>query len=210
MKLSKKRFVFYAAALPPEAFNVARHMRQFECDEQRALDDIARLRRQQFFRSDTYQVALLDGGSEAFTQLSIKRVDREPILGWREKQRIKNAIVGEEREALELFPAESRLVDTSNQYWLWVLPAGERLPCGFGERLVMQQRDHPRLSQSKQEPFDDALAGSISKAQELRRALHSSLRLQSHYAELLNGYDGGDRRTFATVEEWLNRMIEVG
>jgi len=29
-------------------------------------------------------------------------------------------IVGEEHEAFEVYPAESRLVDTANQYHLWV------------------------------------------------------------------------------------------
>lgn len=52
--------------------------------------------------------------------LSIKRLDREPITDWRHKQEIKNMIVGPEFEGVELFPAESRCVDTANQYHLWV------------------------------------------------------------------------------------------
>jgi hypothetical protein len=38
--------------------------------------------------------------------LSAKRVDREPLQDWRVLQEIKNALVGEECEAIELFPAE--------------------------------------------------------------------------------------------------------
>jgi hypothetical protein len=52
--------------------------------------------------------------------LSIKRVDREPVTDWRHKQEIKNMVVGPEFEGIELFPAESRCVDTANQYHLWV------------------------------------------------------------------------------------------
>jgi hypothetical protein len=68
--------------------------------------------------------------------LSIKRRDKESIHDWRDLQRIKNELAGPEDEAVELYPAESRLVDTSNQYHLWVLPKGMRMPFGFDERLV--------------------------------------------------------------------------
>jgi hypothetical protein len=44
---------------------------------------------------------------------------------------------------------------------------------------------------------------------ELRRALRASLRLQAHYAQLLNQYDGGSRMIFADVPEWLARLREV-
>ena len=43
---------------------------------------------------------------------------------------------GEDREAIEIFPSEKRLVDTANQYHLWVLPEGENMCFGFTERLV--------------------------------------------------------------------------
>ena len=39
---------------------------------------------------------------------------------WRDLQRIKNEICGDEKEALEVYPAMSRLVDNSNQFHLWV------------------------------------------------------------------------------------------
>lgn len=68
--------------------------------------------------------------------LSIRRNDRKPIRDWRHFQRIKNELVGPEREGVELFPAESRLVDEANQYHLWVLPEGERVPVGWNVRMV--------------------------------------------------------------------------
>jgi hypothetical protein len=43
----------------------------------------------------------------------------------------------------------------------------------------------------------------------LRQALAESLSLQSHYAELLNGYDAGRRLTFPTVDAWLERLVAI-
>jgi hypothetical protein len=42
-----------------------------------------------------------------------------------------------------------------------------------------------------------------------RLALEESVKLQSHYAELLNMHDGGQRRTFASAQEWLDRLAEL-
>lgn len=44
---------------------------------------------------------------------------------------------------------------------------------------------------------------------ELRKALEESVTLQSHYATLLNQHDGGERLTFKTAEEWINRLRDV-
>lgn len=40
----------------------------------------------------------------------------------------------------------------------------------------------------------------------LTRALVESVKLQSHYANLLNQYDGGRRLQFATCWEWIERI----
>ena len=45
---------------------------------------------------------------------------------------------------------------------------------------------------------------------DLYRALEESLKLQSHYAELLNMYDGGKRMQFKTPEEWVARLRKTG
>lgn len=55
-------------------------------------------------------------------QLSIKRVDKLVIHDWRDLQRIKNELAGPEMLAVEIYPPESKLVDTANQYFLWVVP----------------------------------------------------------------------------------------
>lgn len=77
-----------------------------------------------------------DAGLDGLLHLSIHDKPRSTRHDWREMQRIKNEVAGEEREAVELYPAESRLVDTANEYHLWVLGVGERWPFGFTERLV--------------------------------------------------------------------------
>lgn len=41
---------------------------------------------------------------------------------------------------------------------------------------------------------------------ELWYALEESVKLQSHYAELLNIYDNGQRIKFANATEWLIRL----
>lgn len=74
--------------------------------------------------------------------LSIKTRDKQARHDWRELQRIKNELVGEEVEAVEVYPAESRLVDTSNQYHLFCFPELDferrRLPFGYPDRLVAE------------------------------------------------------------------------
>ena len=89
----------------------------------------------EIYINDEYQVNLrhLEKG---WTWLSIKRKTKASIHDWRDLQRIKNMLCGDEREALELYPAESRLVDTSNQYHLFVMPIGEKFPFGFQERAI--------------------------------------------------------------------------
>lgn len=75
-------------------------------------------------------------GKGGIMSLSIKRNDKRPAHDWRELQAIKNEVCGWEREAIEIYPAESRLVDEADQTWLWVLPASEKVGIGFNERCV--------------------------------------------------------------------------
>lgn len=88
------------------------------------------------YLNDMYQVHLkhLQGG---FIWLSIKRIDKQPIHDWRDLQLIKNMLCGPEREGCEIYPRESRLVDTSNQYHIYVLPEDQEFPFGFGDRLIV-------------------------------------------------------------------------
>lgn len=106
-------------------------------------------------KSTKYQVSIFDKPGNGFSagdmvHLSIKRIDRGTIHDWRDLQQIKNALVGPECEAFEMYPAESRLVDSANQYHLWCFKDPEvRIPCGFAERLV----DSTPISGSVNRPF---------------------------------------------------------
>jgi hypothetical protein len=73
--------------------------------------------------------------------MCVRRLDGQPAKDWRHLQQIKNELIGPECEAVELFPAESRLIDTTNEYHLWVHPTPSyRFPFGFSwNRFVMEQ-----------------------------------------------------------------------
>lgn len=89
--------------------------------------------------NDTYQVSVRDLGDSG-RHLSIKRIDQEAVRDWRDLQRIKNELLGVECEAVELYPAEGRLVDTANQFHLWgsVDPAF-RFGFGFDQRVISSE-----------------------------------------------------------------------
>jgi hypothetical protein len=75
-----------------------------------------------------------------FIHIAINRHDDAPCTNWHDFQQIKNELVGPECEAVELFPAESRLIDTANEYHLYVMPdAKYRFPFGYERRLVLEQ-----------------------------------------------------------------------
>ena len=76
-----------------------------------------------------------------YVHLSIRRVDRSPIRDWRHMQQIKNDILGPEAEGVELYPADSRLVDTANQYHLWCKLPGQQFDFGFTSRHVAPEGD---------------------------------------------------------------------
>jgi hypothetical protein len=97
----------------------------------------------EYWQSDVYQVVVrrwskdpvfgTDGG---MIQIGIHTNDGTARHDWREFQWIKNQIAGEECEAFELYPAESRLLDPSNYYTLWAFPGIRRIKVGNNERRV--------------------------------------------------------------------------
>jgi hypothetical protein len=109
------------------------------------------------------------GGEEAgwpkMHWLSIKRRDKEPMRDWRDLQRIKNDLIGPENEAVELFPAESRLVDTSNQFHLWVLADPKVVfPFGYRNRLVIDEHDDGSKQRAFEEKPEDAVSVEEAEA----------------------------------------------
>lgn len=47
---------------------------------------------------------------------------------WRDKQRMKNELFGEDYLAVEVMPPTDELVDEADMYHMWILPRGMRLP----------------------------------------------------------------------------------
>lgn len=99
---------------------------------------IQRMTSLNIYENDIYHVEITYG--VPFIHLNIHRHDAGPCKDWRHFQQIKNMLVGPEYEAVELFPAESRLVDTSNEYHLWVCAdTNYRFPFGFEHRWIFSE-----------------------------------------------------------------------
>lgn len=161
---------FHPACLPDSAFDADALAARHGLTRELAQQQIERLRRQAIYMNERYQVHVetirMPFGPERgdVFWLSIKRRDREAIHDWRELQSIKNMIVGDEHEGFELYPAESRKVDSVNQYHLWVFADPTvRLPVGFRERDVSGP-EVAAAQGAKQRPFSDAQGGASTPA----------------------------------------------
>lgn len=105
--------------------------------------------------NNQYQVLKRTFPSDLFGQvihLSIRRQDRAPARDWRHFQKMKNQLAGPEWEGVELYPAESRLVDEANQYHIWCVNG--TLPFGFADRSVGGPDEAAKVG-GKQRAFDD-------------------------------------------------------
>lgn len=117
----------------------------------------------QIFLNSRYQVQVKvvpksddTDGLPDMVHLSIKRRDKQPMgrERWRDFQRIKNELVGRECEAVELYPAESRILDTANQYHLWCIADDAwRFPFGFD--MGRPVRIPPNAGPAQQLPFGE-------------------------------------------------------
>ena len=94
------------------------------------------------------------------TWLSIKRLDKGPQRDWRDLQRIKNDIVGPEADAVEIYPAESRLMDTANQTHLFAFH--NEFPVGFTQRVVRGADQTLGLGGKQREPESGVKATGIA------------------------------------------------
>ncbi|PND30185.1 hypothetical protein C1I89_29910 [Achromobacter pulmonis] len=172
---------FFTAHLPDSAFDADALAARFGITHEAAQEQVEQLRSQTVYMNERYQVNVQvipapfgpDAGDMVW--LSIKRSDREAIHDWRELQAIKNQIVGDEHEGFEVYPAESRLVDSANQFHLWVFADPKvRLPVGFRAREVMGARAAASVG-ARQRPFAgtqdaqpqgaDACGGSAEKGE---------------------------------------------
>ena len=87
-------------------------------------------------------------GFPDMTHLSIRRVDRQLVKDWRHLQEIKNALLDPECEAVELYPAESRLIDSADQWHLWAFRhPGLHFPFGFEAGRMTTDSPSPGVTQ---------------------------------------------------------------
>ena len=104
---------------------------------------------EEYYQNDKYLVSVKRGSDADFfvmlneflgkcDYLSIKRHDKEPCHDWRDFQDIKNQLCGFDREGMEIYPREERMVDEANQYHMIVFPKDYIIPFGFNpsKRLV--------------------------------------------------------------------------
>jgi hypothetical protein len=151
---------FERVAMPPEQDDPAWWVEHRGLSPEQAAGVVARQATQTMWLNNVFQVAAYDCGE--LVHLSIKRRDRRLVRDWRLLQWIKNELVGPECEAVELFPAESRLVDGADQWHLWVVkdPAF-RFPFGFSDRLVRD--DGPGMPNTTQRPRRSELRASADE-----------------------------------------------
>ena len=116
------------------------------------------------WKNDLYEVRVFRGSKAdwlvheklwqgSMDYLSIKRIDKKAIHDWRHLQLIKNELVSEHREAIELYPKESRLMDTANQYHLFVFPKDYTIPLGWVKRSVNYESHEGGLNKFGQRGF---------------------------------------------------------
>jgi len=113
------------------------------------------------FVNDKYVVCVFKNEPNGFPpdvgdiwHLSIRRQDREAWPDWRDFQQIKNEICGTECEGLELYPAQSRVMDSANQYHIYVfMQPAFMIPVGYTDTHPDAKRDGLQIGNSKQRPF---------------------------------------------------------
>jgi len=140
--------------------SLRKDFKHLDLDDKQLRDMVAAMSKEKIYRNDLYQVAIDKNPPHGFAGaiiwwLSIKRTDKEPILDWRDMQAIKNQLCGEEVEMIQLFPAESRLVDGANQWHFFAFmkmggKRNPRLPLGWTVRYV----DDRKPGMGKQRPHD--------------------------------------------------------
>lgn len=115
------------------------------------------------WRNNRYQVLsrLMQPTEEDFESsilwLSIKTLFNEPVHDWRDLQRIKNDLAGTSCTGIEIYPPSASLVDTSNQYHLWVMRPNITLPFGYKLRDVFhtQKEIDVEFPNCKQRDFEE-------------------------------------------------------
>ena len=108
-----------------------------------------------FYQNSRYVVFWFTTTIENHTliRLTIRNKDHSAKHDWREFQRIKNELLGPDEEAAELYPAESRLMDTKNEFHLWCL-RGAQFRFGWDGREISEASGMQRPWPEAEKPAD--------------------------------------------------------
>jgi len=159
------------------------------------------------FANNRYQVIIRTVTTPVgpLIQMAINTHDYSPRHDWRELQRIKNELLGTEMEAVELYPAEKRLVDTSNQWVLYAMPPTKienglidcpRWPFGFRDRLVSE---YSYKGPNKQRPWpENERPADITEISQTMIADHLAKLLKAHQEQTIEDVQGCE---FSKTEE---------
>jgi hypothetical protein len=93
-------------------------------------------------------------GGHTLVELAIRNKDQSAKHDWREFHRIKNELLGREEEAVELYPAESRLTDTKNEFHLWCIRGLRFSFFGWNEREISEASERQRPWPEGEKPAD--------------------------------------------------------
>jgi hypothetical protein len=105
----------------------------------------------------TVTVHYLDDNRDGFVEVGIHNYHRTTHVPWRHIQQIKNEVFGPDREAVQLFPAEDRLLDSANEYWIYVYPTSEAPMRKRGVKIGMDRGrsvnyNMPPMGKARQAP----------------------------------------------------------
>lgn len=133
---------FKKMAANPESLRPEKFQERFKVSYHEACLMSSQASQETLYLSEEYQVTMSqpflprEVGWPKVVHLSIIRRDEQPVRNWHDLQTIKNVLVGPEFEAVEVYPAESRLVDMGPNYHLWVFMEQVRVPFGWTKRMV--------------------------------------------------------------------------
>ena len=125
-----------------------------------------------------------------YTHLSIRSIDNDHLAhDWRDLMRIKNELIGPDREAIELYPSMERIHDTANQFHLWVLPEGMLQPVGWLEPDIIHKHQiegstNPAVKHANQRTFEKGFLGEFDKPSDLNSPKFDLLTVERRRAAL--------------------------
>ena len=123
------------------------------CTRQEAKQAYNSIQNAKVYQSDHY-IVHVEKKDLGWIHLSIRNADGSSRHDWRDFQEIKNTLVGRENEGIELYPAESRMLDECNQFHLWVREDPEdKVP--VGRDLGRRVSNEPDATNTFQRGSDD-------------------------------------------------------